>query len=143
MLASALPGSPAPLWIGRSNGGDTIVLLPDEAAVRSAAPLAPGLAALGGRGVVLTAQAEAGSGVDFVSRAFFPLLLAGVGEDPVTGSAHCSLAPFWAPRLGKEAMLGAQLSARGGRVACKLAGARVVLSGTAVVVMQGQLSMDL
>jgi predicted PhzF superfamily epimerase YddE/YHI9 len=133
MLAAALPGSPAPLWIGRTDGGDTVVQLPDEASVRHAVPVPAGLAALGG----------GAGGVDFVSRAFFPLM--GVAEDPVTGSAHCALAPFWAARLGKNSLTGAQIGARGGRVACRYSPdtGRVVLSGVATTIMRGEIECPL
>ena len=78
---------------------------------------------------------------DFVSR-FFALGL-GIHEDPVTGSAHCVLAPYWAEKLGQTEMVGYQASARGGTVRVKLAGDRVVLSGQAVTVMHAELRQEL
>jgi PhzF family phenazine biosynthesis protein len=107
----------------------------DEDTVRR---VAPDMGALAGaaRGIIVTAQAGS-AGVDFVSRFFAPAL--GVDEDPVTGSAHCVLAPYWSERLGKEAMVGAQLSARGGTVRVRVAGDRVMLGGQAVTVMRGEL----
>jgi predicted PhzF superfamily epimerase YddE/YHI9 len=89
------------------------------------------------RGVIATARAH-GDEFDFVSRFFAPR--AGVDEDPVTGSAHCALAPFWGARLGKREMTGYQASARGGVVRVRLCGDRVVLSGRAVTVMRGELT---
>jgi predicted PhzF superfamily epimerase YddE/YHI9 len=88
------------------------------------------------RGVILTAR-SANRDHDFVSRFFAPA--AGVDEDPVTGSAHCCLAPFWAARLGKREMTGFQASERGGTVWVRLAGDRVVLGGHAVTVWSGEL----
>jgi predicted PhzF superfamily epimerase YddE/YHI9 len=76
-------------------------------------------------------------GIDFISRFFAPA--AGVDEDPVTGSAHCCLAPFWASRLGKTEMVGYQASARGGLVRVRVTGDRVKLGGQAVTVMTGEL----
>ena len=78
-----------------------------------------------------------GRDVDFVSRFFAPRQ--GVPEDPVTGSAHCTLVPFWAGRLGRTRLVARQLSARGGEIACELAGDRVRLAGHAVTFMEGSL----
>ena len=96
------------------------------------------------RGVVVTAAAAgqtfAGSTPDFISRCFFPSI--GVDEDPVTGSAHCGLAPYWAAQLGKNEMAGYQASARGGEVRVKVTSdGRVVLGGRAVTVMRGDLAV--
>jgi predicted PhzF superfamily epimerase YddE/YHI9 len=74
---------------------------------------------------------------DFVSRFFAPG--SGIAEDPVTGSAHCALGPYWTPRLGKEQLLGYQASARGGTVRVRVAGDRVRLGGQAVTVLRGEL----
>jgi predicted PhzF superfamily epimerase YddE/YHI9 len=87
-------------------------------------------------GIIVTAPADTAA-FDFVSRCFFPGW--GIDEDPVTGSAHCSLAPFWAPRLSKTEMVGYQASARGGEVSVRLAGDRVRLLGDAVTVFEGAL----
>jgi predicted PhzF superfamily epimerase YddE/YHI9 len=86
--------------------------------------------------VIVTARSESGS-YDFVSRFFAPA--AGVPEDPVTGSAHCGLAHFWAARLGKQQMVGYQASERGGFVTVRLEGERVRLGGQAVTVLRGEL----
>ncbi|MEO9138172.1 MAG: PhzF family phenazine biosynthesis isomerase [Jatrophihabitans sp.] len=121
----------------RTGGDDLLIELSDEAVV---AGLRPDIAALGGidcRGVIVTAAAQAGTDYDFVSRFFGPRV--GVAEDPVTGSAHCALAPFWAARLHRSMLVGAQLSARGGRVSVSLDGDRVELRGRAIVVLDGDL----
>ncbi|WP_406181175.1 PhzF family phenazine biosynthesis protein [Streptomyces sp. NBC_01006] len=118
--------------------GDLLVELADERAVRE---LTPDLTALRGharRGVIVTAAAEDPSrGYDFVSRGFFPAF--GIDEDPVTGSAHTALAPFWAARLGRTSLVGLQGGARTGRVAVRLAGDRTLLTGNAVTVIDGEL----
>ena len=92
---------------------------------------------LGSRGVIVTAAAAAGRGYDFVSRYFAPA--AGIDEDPVTGSAHCTLGPFWTGRLGRDELTGFQASARGGLVQVRPRGDRVLLGGHAVTVLRGQL----
>jgi len=111
---------------------DLLLRLPDENAVRG---LEFDFRAVPARGVTITAE---GRDHDFVSRFFAPSV--GVPEDPVTGSAHCMLAPFWAERLGKTAMRAYQASARGGEVGVRMEGDRVVLSGRAVTVLRGTLS---
>jgi predicted PhzF superfamily epimerase YddE/YHI9 len=114
---------------------DLLVEVDDE---RTVADLTPDIAALAGvecRGVTVTAPGR--DGVDFVSRFFAPRV--GVPEDPVTGSAHCMLAPFWAGRLGRRALVGAQLSPRGGRIGVEVRGERVVLRGHARTVLEGTL----
>jgi PhzF family phenazine biosynthesis protein len=133
-LAVALGTTPLSVWTSRF---DLLVELADAAAVRALAPDLDALARLGGRGVVVTAAAEPGSGHDFVSRFFAPA--AGVPEDPVTGSSHCVLAPWWAARLGKDELSGWQASARGGRVGVQVAGERVTLTGRAVTVLRGEI----
>ncbi|MBI3927872.1 MAG: PhzF family phenazine biosynthesis protein [Armatimonadetes bacterium] len=130
-LAEALGARPR--YVGRSQF-DYLVELESEAAVRELRPDLGRLAGLPVRGVIVTAVSEPW---DFVSRFFAPA--AGVPEDPVTGSAHCCLGPFWGARLGKTEMLGFQASARGGVVRVKLAGARVLLGGRAITMMRGEL----
>ena len=115
---------------------DYLVEVTDEAAVRG---LRPDLRALGSvlaRGIIETA-ASAAPPNDFVSRFFAPAV--GVDEDPVTGSAHCCLAPYWGERFGKTKLLGYQASARGGVVGVELKGYRVLLTGRAVTVLRGEL----
>jgi predicted PhzF superfamily epimerase YddE/YHI9 len=90
------------------------------------------------RGVIVTARAVA---TDFVSRFFAPAC--GIPEDPVTGSAHCALGPYWAAKLGRNDLVGFQASARGGRVKVSIRGDRVVLGGTAVTVLRGDLAVPL
>ncbi len=131
-LAEALGASP--VWTGRSTY-DYLCELADEDAVRTLQPDHAALANLPVRGVIVTAR---GSGEhDFVSRFFAPGV--GVAEDPVTGSAHCTLAPFWAERLGKSSMRAWQASARGGEVHVRVEGDRVALGGQAVTVWRGEL----
>ena len=88
----------------------------------------------GAHGIIVTAPAEK---IDFVSRFFIPG--SPIPEDPVTGSAHCTLIPYWADRLGKQEMLAAQVSARGGLLRCRLAGELVLIAGQAVTYLEGQL----
>ncbi len=127
--------------VGR-NRLDLLVEVVDEAAVRALTPDFPAIGRLDARGVIVTSRPGRATveslGVDFVSRYFAPA--AGVPEDPVTGSAHCALGPWWAARLGKERLVGAQLSQRGGIVGVACEDTRVLLSGAAVTVLQGSLS---
>ncbi|MCL2632124.1 MAG: PhzF family phenazine biosynthesis protein, partial [Coriobacteriia bacterium] len=88
-------------------------------------------------GVIVTAEAASGSQADFVSRFFVPI--AGIPEDAVTGSSHCTLIPFWSERLNKQKMLARQLSLRGGELHCENRGARVLIGGGAVLYMQGEI----
>ena len=113
---------------------DYIVVFRSEEEIRTLAPEFGPLASLDRRGVAVTAP---GQSVDFVSRFFAPG--AGIAEDPVTGSAHCELAPYWASRLGHSRLQAKQLSKRGGEVDCEVAGDRVLLRGRAVTVIQGEL----
>lgn len=113
---------------------DRLLELDSEDAVRALRPDFRALAKVDTRGVIATAR---GKRHDFVSRFFAPAV--GVDEDPVTGSAHCVLAPFWAARLGRNEMVGFQASPRGGEVRVRLAGARVLLGGRAVTVLEGEL----
>jgi PhzF family phenazine biosynthesis protein len=115
---------------------DYLVEVGSEAEVGQAAPDFRRLRAVAARGVILTAPA-AEPPFDFVSRFFAPA--AGVDEDPVTGSAHCCLGPYWGARLGKSELLARQVSARGGTVRVRLAGERVRLCGQAVTVARGAL----
>lgn len=116
-------------------GDDLLVELANERAVRAAAPDMRRLAKVKARGVVVTAPADRRH--DFVSRFFGPAV--GVDEDPVTGSAHCALAPYWGEKLGKVKLRGFQASARGGEVEVELVDDRVLLRGGAVTVARGQL----
>ena len=134
-LAAALGASV--LWTGRGGTDDLLVLLADEATVAELQPDLVAVADLPARGIIVTAG-SADPGSDFVSRFFGPRV--GVGEDPVTGSAHTVLGPFWASRLGRTELDGRQLSARGGRMGVTVSGDRVLLTGHAVTVVDGRLS---
>ena len=114
---------------------DLLVELASEQAVRRLRPNLPQLAQVRARGVIVTAASN--GRYDFVSRFFGPAV--GVNEDPVTGSAHCALAPYWAAKLGRDRLLGYQASARGGEVEVEISGDRVLLRGSAVTVSRGQL----
>jgi predicted PhzF superfamily epimerase YddE/YHI9 len=127
-----------PEWVGRGGTDDLLVLLADEATLRELTPDIGALAEVPARGVIVTAAAEPGADHDFVSRFFAPNV--GVPEDPVTGSTHTVLAPFWAERLGQPRLVGLQASARSGLVGVELRGDRVLLSGRAVTILDGTLT---
>ncbi|MFB7517337.1 PhzF family phenazine biosynthesis protein [Streptomyces sp. NPDC056144] len=118
--------------------GDLVVELRDEATIRALTPDIAALATLSSRGVITTAPAENPSrGYDFASRCFFPAV--GIAEDPVTGSAHTALAPYWSARFGRDDLTGFQGGARTGLVRTRLRGERTLLSGRAVTVIEGDL----
>lgn len=121
-------------WCGRSID-DLLVELPHASVVRELAPDVGALAGFPVRGVIVTAASDV-PGHDFVSRFYAPAL--GVPEDPVTGSAHCTLGPYWAARLGRASLRGWQASRRGGSVAVECCGERVVLGGRAVTMLRGE-----
>jgi PhzF family phenazine biosynthesis protein len=130
-----------PRYVGR-NRMDYIVEIDGEGTVRTLRPDFGMLKRLDARGVVVTSRADSsaeaeGVRYDFVSRAFYPIL--GVDEDPVTGSAHCALAPYWAKRLRRTELAGYQASARGGLIGMSLREDRVLLSGHAVTVLRGEI----
>jgi PhzF family phenazine biosynthesis protein len=127
-------GIKTPRFVGKSRF-DYLLELATEEEVRTTVPDCARLKKLPVRGIIITA---AGSGpYDFVSRFFAPGV--GVDEDPVTGSAHCTLAPYWAERLGKSTFRAYQASARGGELRVELSGDRVKLGGRAVTVLRGEL----
>jgi PhzF family phenazine biosynthesis protein len=128
-------GIPVARYVGK-NKFDYLVEIESEAAVRGLKPDDRALSKLPVRGVMVTSRAEAGP-YDFVSRFFAPG--SGIAEDPVTGSAHCCLAPYWQECLGKAEMVAYQASARGGVVHVRVVGERVMLGGQAVTVMRGEL----
>lgn len=137
-LVEALGASPLSVHDTGENVGDLLVELADEAAVRALRPDFPALASCSRRGVIATAvAADPAAGYDFVSRGFFPRV--GIDEDPVTGSAHTALAPFWSARLGRADLTGLQASARSGLVRTSLRGERTWLTGNAVTVVEGEL----
>lgn len=123
-------------YVGK-NVFDYIVEVESEEVVRSMKPNFTLLELVEARGVIVTARAD-DSNFDFVSRFFAPA--SGVPEDPVTGSAHCCLTPYWAAKLNKNEMIGYQASARGGVVKVALRGDRVWLYGQAVTVLRGELN---
>lgn len=117
---------------------DLMLVMENEEQVLSIRPNFVKIAsAVGIRGVIVTAP---GDRVDFVSRFFAPQ--AGIPEDPVTGSAHTTLAPYWAKRLGKDTMQAIQLSARKGHLTCRINGDRVEISGNAVLYMSGEIFVE-
>lgn len=132
-LARALGVTPH--YVGR-NAFDYLVEVRSEAAVRDLEPDFTLLRTIATRGIIVTAPAD-DARIDFVSRFFAPC--AGVDEDPVTGSAHCCLGPFWADRFGKSELLARQLSPRGGTVRVRMAGERVILGGQAITVLRAEL----
>lgn len=129
-VAAALRAAPVEVLAAR----DGFAVFRSEAEVRALDPDMPAVAVLDCLGVIATAP---GKDCDFVSRFFAPG--GGVPEDPVTGSAHCALAPYWAARLGKGELAARQVSARGGEIHCRLNGDRVVISGNAVTFMVGEI----
>ncbi|EGX56683.1 oxidoreductase [Streptomyces zinciresistens K42] len=138
-VAGALGARPLAAFDTGPYVGDLLVELADEEAVRSLAPDPRSLGAYSARGLIATARAEdPARGYDYVSRCFFPNL--GIDEDPVTGSAHTALAPFWSARLGRAALTGLQASRRSGRVRTELRGDRTLLGGRAVTVIEGELT---
>lgn len=135
-VAAALGSEPTGVWRTELENpeSDKILALFDSAGqVRELQPDLAAVAAIRAQGIIATA---AGDGVDFVSRYFAPRV--GVDEDPVTGSAHCTLAPFWSDRLGMTRMRAEQGGARRGRLECELSGPRVLLGGQAVMVIEGR-----
>jgi PhzF family phenazine biosynthesis protein len=124
-----------PRYVGRSRF-DFLFELDDETAVRNVRPDFGRLRGFAARGAIVTARAN-DPGVDFVSRYFAPAF--GIDEDPVTGSTHCCLGPFWSRRLNKQEFVAHQVSTRGGVLKVALDGDRVRLGGQAVTVLRGEL----
>ncbi|WP_137990639.1 PhzF family phenazine biosynthesis protein [Streptomyces vilmorinianum] len=138
-LAKALGAEIVSVHDTAAHIGDLVVELRDEATVRSLTPDFAALVQYSERGVIATAAAERPDrGYDFVSRGFFPGL--GIDEDPVTGSAHTALAPFWSARFGRDDLTGFQGGARTGMVRTRLRGDRTLLTGHAVTVIDGELN---
>jgi PhzF family phenazine biosynthesis protein len=128
-LAELLGAQPLAVWQATA----LLVVLESEAQVRALQPNIPALITMTGRGVIATAP---GDNVDFVSRYF---TLDG-GEDPVTGSAHCTLMPYWTERLGRQSLLARQISPRGGELFCELKGERTLLGGYACIFLHGTIT---
>jgi PhzF family phenazine biosynthesis protein len=122
-------------YVGR-NRFDYLIEVENEQVLRSLEPNYSILESISARGFIVTSQSSGGE-YDFVSRFFAPAL--GVREDPVTGSAHCCLGPFWSTRIGKDSMVGYQASQRGGVVRVTVQGDRVLLGGQAITVLKGEL----
>jgi predicted PhzF superfamily epimerase YddE/YHI9 len=133
-LSAALDVVPCEVW---GNDFNYMAVLASAQAVRAVAPDMAALARLDRPGMIVTAPGE--GTYDFVSRYFAPAK--GIPEDPVTGSAHCMLAPYWAARLGKTSFRAFQASRRGGEIICRLAGDRVELEGTCVFYLQGEVEV--
>lgn len=137
-VAEALGAEPLTAFDTGPSVGDLVVELADEKTVRGLTPDHKALAAYSTRGLIATARAEDPAlGYDFVSRCFFPNV--GIDEDPVTGSAHTALAPYWSERLGRPDLTGLQASPRSGLVRTGLRGERTLLTGRAVTVIDGEL----
>ena len=126
-----------PTFVGR-NRMDMLVVLGSADEVRRLAPDMAQVAEIKARGVIITAKSDVPE-FDFVSRFFAPRT--GVAEDPVTGSAHCCLGPYWRGVLGKDELVSRQVSKRGGTVYVRVAGDRVILGGSAVMVVEGKLNV--
>jgi PhzF family phenazine biosynthesis protein len=135
-LISQIVGGRPHTYLGSVPMNATVVLN-TETEVASFAPDLPQIAQVKAACLVITAVADAGRDYDFVARVFGPQ--SGIPEDPVTGSAYCTLAPYWAQRLGKKALRARQLSARGGDLTVIPVGDRVHLRGRAVVTLRGQI----
>lgn len=134
-LQAALGARPS--WVGRGGTDDLLVELDDARTVRQLAPDLTAVAAFQARGLIVTAASDT-EGYDFVSRFFGPRV--GVPEDPVTGSAHTVLAPYWAAKLGRTELVGLQVSPRSGVVGVSLRGDRVQLTGRAVSILDARLA---
>ena len=132
-LCEALGGDPAEVLSAR----DLMAVFKSEQEVVSLAPDFTKLGRLEVFAVIATAPGE--GDVDFVSRFFAPK--AGIPEDPVTGSAHCTLTPFWAERLGKNVLRAKQVSRRVGELTCEIRGDRVGISGQAVLFLEGEINL--
>ena len=132
-LAEALGKAPAEVWAAR----DYLAVYERPEEVAALAPDFAALARLDRFAVIVTAPGR--DGVDFVSRFFAPAQ--GIAEDPVTGSSHCTLTPYWAKRLGKKTLAAQQISARGGELTCTDAGDRVVIAGRCILYLEGAIAV--
>ena len=132
-LAAALGARPREAYMAR----DLLAIFDAESDVRSLRPDFARVAVLDAFAVIVSAPGDA---MDFVSRFFAPA--AGIPEDPVTGSSHCTLVPYWAARLKKNQLTAKQLSARGGDLLCELHGDRVVIAGHVVEYLRGEIETE-
>jgi PhzF family phenazine biosynthesis protein len=133
-LAEALGATPVEVF---ANTFNYMVLLENGQALRELAPDMAAIARIGRPGVIVTAPGD--ETYDFISRYFAPAK--GIPEDPVTGAAHCMLAPYWAKRLGKQIFRAFQASRRGGEITCRMVGDRVELEGSCVFYLQGEVEI--
>lgn len=131
-IIQAFGKEPVEVW----KSDDYIAVYENESDIVSLSPDFSILNKLECRGIIATAQGEK---TDFVSRFFAPRC--GINEDPVTGSAHCELTPYWAKQLSKNTLSAAQLSKRGGKLQCELAGNRVLIAGKAITYLQGSIEI--
>lgn len=139
VMNHALGARPIRTSVAASNNGDYYLLeLQSEQNVRELIPDFKELVSINARAVIVTSRSD-DPVYDFVSRFFAPWL--GINEDPVTGSAHCYLAPYWAEKLEKTSLTGLQVSERSGVVACRWMGERVLLKGQAVTIFSGDLKV--
>jgi len=134
MIKECIGIEPVEVWKGKT---DYLALLKNEDEIRNLNPDLVEIAKLGARGLIVTAK---GDEVDFVSRFFAPQ--SGVNEDPVTGSAHTSLIPFWYKKLNKKDFTAKQLSQRGGVLTCQYADDRCMIGGQAKLYMTGEINID-
>ncbi len=135
LIKAAMPEAPENAFFV-PNDTNYMIVLGSEDAVRAATPDLQPLSRLGNQGVIITAK---GDQCDFVSRYFAPGV--GIDEDPVTGSIHSVLTPYWAEQSGKSSLIARQLSKRGGNLRCELRGDRVAISGHAVFFMEGSVHL--
>lgn len=133
-LLTSLQEKPLAVFKGKT---DYMLVYETQAQVEALEPDFREMSTVPARGVIVTAPGDADSGVDFVSRFFGPQ--SGIDEDPVTGSAHTTLVPYWAEQLGKEELTARQLSKRGGFLRCKLNGERVDISGQVQLYLTGEI----
>lgn len=133
LIEEVLGCHPLEVWRGKD---DLMIVLASEQAVKNLSPDFTKMKAIPTRGVIATAT---GAEADFVSRCFFPNV--GINEDPVTGSAHTTMIPYWSRQLQKTELTARQISARGGNLLCQMLGERVKISGTCVTYLEGNISI--
>jgi PhzF family phenazine biosynthesis protein len=131
-LVAALGARPREVLLAR----DVLAIFDSEDQIRDLRPDMNRVAALDAFAIIVSAR---GKEVDFVSRFFAPN--AGIPEDPVTGSAHCTLTPYWSAKLGKQSLSARQLSARGGEIWCEMRGDRVTIAGATVEYLRGEITI--
>lgn len=135
-LSTSLPIRPTAVYKGKS---DYLLVYENQADVAALDPDFRELGTIPARGIIVTAPADADTGVDFVSRFFAPQ--SGIDEDPVTGSAHTTLVPYWAERLGRDQVTAKQISPRGGYLRCRLEDSRVCIGGQVQLYLTGEIHL--